>query len=328
MGASEAEWGLDYVVILPTLDEREGLAKTLDELFSVGVPPEKIIVIDGGSRDGTCEEAVKRGVRCILQEGRGKADAVRTAIKVTGAPYLVIMDADYTYPARYVPQLLQLLGRCDEVIGARARTERGAQRAVYRLGNRLLTSLFNLTFGARLTDVLSGMYAVRREALEGLERASRGFGIESEIAAHVASTGGEICEVPIEYRRRVGKKKLRVRHGLLIAVDMLRLALRYNPTFYIFAAAALLTIPGILIASWVAYKWIFLGVKHYVWGIIAVAMTAGGIASATMAVLALYLKRMEIRILRSVKRFIAHPPARNRLTSPEQVAPNQQGSPG
>jgi dolichol-phosphate mannosyltransferase len=293
---------LDYTVVLPTLNEREGLAKTLEELFSVGIPPGKILVVDGGSSDGTCREAEARGVKCIQQDGRGKADAVRTALRKTNTPAVVIMDADYTYPAKYVPQLLEMLQHCDEVIGARAYPERGAQKAIYRLGNSILTTLFNAIFGTRLTDVLSGMYAVRREALEGLEKASRGFGIESEIAAHIASTGGEICEISIEYRRRVGKKKLGVKHGILIALDIIRLAIRYNPTFITFAAAALLTIPGLLVASWVAYRWIFQGVKHYIWGMIAIAMIAGGITSAALAVLALYLKRMEIRILKAVKK--------------------------
>jgi Glycosyltransferases involved in cell wall biogenesis len=63
---------MDYLVIVPTLNEREGLAKTLDELFSVGVPPDKILVVDGGSTDGTCDVARERGVRCIMQEGRGE----------------------------------------------------------------------------------------------------------------------------------------------------------------------------------------------------------------------------------------------------------------
>ena len=102
-----------------------------------------------------------------------------------------------------------------------------------------------------------------------MEFASRGFGIESEIAAHVASTGGTICEVPIRYRRRVGQKKLGLRHGLHIAWDMAALALRYNPAFFLSLAAALLALPGLGIAAWVAYKWVFLGVKHYVWGIIS-----------------------------------------------------------
>lgn len=292
----------DFVVVLPTLNEREGLAKTLDELISAGVPPGRILVVDGGSTDGTCQEAEKRGVRCILQEGRGKADAVRTALKVVDAPAVVIMDADFTYPAARIWDLTSLLDKCDEVIGARLKPEPGAQRRIFKLGNWLLTKFFNLIFDTRLSDVLSGMYAVKTEALEGLEKASWGFGIESEIAAHVASTGGEICEVPIEYRRRVGQKKLGIKHGILIALDMLRLGLRYNPTFFMFLTASLLAIPGFAIAGWVAYRWVVIGVKHYVWGIIGATLASVGTLSAVMALLALYLKRMEIRILKQIRR--------------------------
>ena len=65
---------MDYVVVLPTLNEREGLAKTLEELFAVGVPPGRVLVVDGGSTDGTCDVAKERGVRCVLQEGKGRCD--------------------------------------------------------------------------------------------------------------------------------------------------------------------------------------------------------------------------------------------------------------
>ncbi len=115
---------------------------------------------------------------------------------------------------------------------------------------------------------------------------------------HAASTGGAICEVPIRYRRRVGRKKL----GLHIAWDVAALALRYNPAFFLSLAAALLALPGLGVAAWVAYKWVFLGVKHYVWGIIAFALVAGGVSAGAVAVLTLYFKRMEIRILRALRR--------------------------
>ena len=291
---------MDYVVILPTLNEREGLAKTLDELFAVGVPSERILVVDGGSTDGTCDVARERGIRCILQEGRGKADAIKTALKTVKADVYVVMDADFTYPAEHIKELLAR--DCDEVIGARRHLEPGSQRLLYRFGNWLLTRWFNLLFGTKLSDVLSGMYAVRREAVADMEFSSRGFGIESEIAAHVASTGGTICEVPIKYRRRVGRKKLSAQHGLKIAKDMVLLALRYNPAFLLSLGAALLAVPGLLLGAWVAYKWIFLGVKHYVWGIIAFALVAGGFTAGAVAVLTLYLKRMEIRVLKALRR--------------------------
>ncbi len=79
------------------------------------------------------------------------------------------------------------------------------------------------------------------------------------------------------------------------------MALRYNPAFFL-SLAALLALPGLGIAAWVAYKWVILGVKHYVWGIIAFALVAGGVSAGAVAVLTLYFKRMEIRILRALRR--------------------------
>jgi glycosyltransferase involved in cell wall biosynthesis len=61
---------MDYVVILPTLNEREGLAKTLDELFPVRVPPDEILVVDGGSTDGTCDVARERGSVALCRRGK------------------------------------------------------------------------------------------------------------------------------------------------------------------------------------------------------------------------------------------------------------------
>jgi dolichol-phosphate mannosyltransferase len=92
---------------------------------------------------------------------------------------------------------------------------------------------------------------------------------------------------------------------------MAAVALRYNPAFFLSLAAALLALPGLGIAAWVAYKWIFLGVKHYVWGIIAFALVAGGVSAGAVAVLTLYLKRMEIRILRTLRRQSAGAKRRN-----------------
>lgn len=292
---------MKYVVVIPTLNEREAIGRVIEEVVSQGIPPEQIVVIDGGSTDGTCEEAERRGVRCIPQDGRGKADAVYTAFRRINADVYIFLDGDWTYPAKHIPELLKLAEECDEVIGARREAEPGAQGLIYRVGNWALTKVFNLLFGTRLTDVLSGMYAVKRDAVADADFNTKGFSIEAELAAHVASTGRKICETPITYRKRLGKKKLKPLHGVQIFKDMILLAWRYNPAFLIFTAAALLLIPGLALGAWVAYKWIFLGVKHYVWGLIAFTLTTSGVVSAALAIMALYVKRMEIRMLRAIR---------------------------
>ncbi len=281
--------------IVPALNEAEGIGPTLDELLTVGIPRENIVVVDGGSRDGTPDVAMRRGVSVLRQRGRGKADAVREGLKAVKTPFILVIDADHSYPAKYVPEMLRLAEDegLDEVIGVRPFS---AQPILYRLGNRLLTRFFNALFGARLRDVLSGMYLVRLDVLRGAVFEMSGFSLESELAAHVVSVGGTIGEVNIEYRPRLGKKKLRPWHGLKIALDMLRLSWRYNPTMVMFFAGALLLVPGLVIGGITAYQFYFKHVDHFVNAIMALIVTATGFNSLLLGVQSLFLKRLEIRV--------------------------------
>lgn len=292
----------DLTVIIPTLNEVKAIGKVLEEVLAIGVPRENVIVVDGGSTDGTADVARSYGIIVVRQDGRGKADAVRTGLRYAKTPYVLVMDGDYTYPARYIPQLLDVLERqeCELVIGARALGE-GSQRAILKFGNRLLTLFFDVMFGVKLRDVLSGMYAARLDDLRKVDFEMPGFSIESEIAAHFASLG-KVCEVPIEYRPRLDPKakKLRIHHGFRIALDMLRLTWRYNPAFAIFALGALLLVPGLALGAWVGYNYFFTGINYYVKGIVAIIMTLTGLVFLALAILAIYVRRTEIRIRRYI----------------------------
>jgi len=296
-----------YLVVIPTLNEVKAIGLVLDEVLSLGIPRDSVVVVDGGSADGTREAVALRGVRLVDQEGKGKVGAVKTAARLAnGVDYVVFLDGDYTYPAKYIPKLVEVArsNGYDLVIGARKSAEPGAQSLLYKLGNKVLTKTFNLLFGTRLSDVLSGMYAVRADVLRELGFESRGFGIESEIVAHVVSQGYKVHEVPIEYRRRVDEegKKLGIRHGLHILADMVRMAWRYNPTFFIFFLGSLALVVGLPLGLYVAYHYFFTGVKYYVKGLVAIILTLAGFQSLLLAVLSIYLKRMELRVLRELRR--------------------------
>ena len=289
-------------IVIPTLNEAEAIGRVIEEVLSVGVPRDHILIVDGGSNDGTVEIASKYGVRVIRQRGRGKADAIKTALDYVDTEYMLVMDGDYTYPAKHIPELLRhaRLRNSDEVIGVRSMVH-GSQGLLYRFGNLLLTKVFNILFGANLHDVLSGMYLIRVESLRDAVMEMGGFGVEAEIAAHMVSTGKLVTEVPIEYRRRLGRKKLGVRHGFSIFGDMIRLAARYNPMFLLFLMGALLIIPGLVMGAYVGYWYIFYGIKYYLKGLIAIMLFLIGLQFLGMAVLSLYLKRMEFRLRRAME---------------------------
>ena len=288
-------------IVIPTLNEEEAIGPVIDELKGFGW--NNILVVDGNSDDATRTIAASKGAKVVVQEGRGKADAIKTAVKHVATPYVVIMDGDYTYPAKHIAELLEkAVGEgLDEVIGAR---RRGREHIplVNRFGNWVITKAFNLLFATHLSDVCSGMYLVRTDVLREVRFEAKGFSVEVEIAAHVASTTRRIDEIPIEYRRRIGRPKLGKRHGFTIMLDALKLALRYNPVFLLFSASSLILVPSLALAAWVGYRWLLQGVKHYVWGIIAIVGVGVGFISLLLAIMALYLKRLELRILERLQR--------------------------
>lgn len=290
----------DLTIVIPTLNEAEAIGKVLDEVMSVGIPKENIIVVDGGSADGTIEIAKSKGIRLIMQEGKGKADAIRTAVKHVKTPYILFMDGDYTYPAKYIPELYEKIKQnYDMVIGVRLYVE-NTQPLVYRLGNKILTKFFNILFETGLRDVLSGMYIVKTEILKELMFETKSFGIESEILAHVVGTSRKVAEIFIEYRQRLGKKKLRVKHGFEIFKEIIRLTWRYNPTLLLFILGSFMLIPGLILSGYVIFAMLLYGVKYYVKGLIGVMLTLSGFQSLLLALLSLYLKRFEYRIMRKL----------------------------
>jgi dolichol-phosphate mannosyltransferase len=292
----------DYLVVIPVLNEAEALPHVLRELFENSIPRERVLVVDGGSTDGSREVAESMGFRVIVQRGRGKALAIKTALEESSSDCYVFMDGDYTYPARHVHELLSLLERgYDLVIGARLHCEKGAQSLIYKIGNRLLTLFFRVLFGVKLSDVLSGMYAARSELLREIGFELSGFSVESEIVAHATTLGYRVTETPITYRRRIGEKKLRVRDGFKIALDMVRLTWRYNPVFLIFALGALMLIPGLYLDAFVLYRWLFHGVVHHVRALAGITLSGLGVLCLLLSLLSLYLKRFEIRVLRAVR---------------------------
>jgi len=289
----------DINVIIPTLNEEDGIGPTIDDILNY-VEKDDIIVVDGNSIDNTRNEVEKRGVFVFTQSQKGKANAIKEALMHVKKDYILIIDGDYTYPAKYLIDMHKLIknDEYDEVIGVRNRKN---QNIIYRFGNWFLTKFFDILFGVHLRDVLSGMYLVKRKALEGAIFEMKGFSVESEIAAHISSVGNKIGEVDIEYRERKGRKKLGIRHGLSIAIDMVRLSWRYNPVMVFFLLGSLLMIPGIILGIYTVIDYVYLHIDHFVKAIIALILTATGFQSLMLAVLSTYLRRMEYRIKNYLK---------------------------
>jgi len=210
------------LAIIAALNEEEGIGPTIAELRQYLENP-RVLVVDGHSVDRTVEIAKDLDADVVFQEGEGKGDAVARAIGQIdyGVDYVVLTDADYTYPAEYLPRMISILEENREVgmvCGNRFNSHFHLEgmRNMFYLGNRLLASVHNMFNGINLRDPLTGLRVVRADILKGWAPKSKGFDIEVELNHQVERRGYSIIEIPIPYRPRLGEKKLKLRHGLTI----------------------------------------------------------------------------------------------------------------
>lgn len=210
------------LAVIAALNEEQGIGLTISELRHYLEKP-WILVVDGKSDDRTVEVAKDQYADVICQEGQGKGDAIAEAIKYVSwdVDYVVMTDADHTYPAQYLPQMIEILDKNPEVgmvCGNRFNHHLDviAMKNAFNFGNRLLAFTHNLMNGVKMRDPLTGLRVIRWEALKGWKPKSKGFDIEVELNHHVERRGFGIAEVDISYRPRLGEKKLKLRHGATI----------------------------------------------------------------------------------------------------------------
>lgn len=217
-------------ILLPAKNEESGIEATFEalpvaRLQELGYPVE-VLVADGRSHDRTREVAERFGARVIHQLGTGKGRAVRGALLAAKGDYIVMLDADATYPARAIPAFVAMLDEgYDVVMGSRflGRIEEGAMKPLNRVGNRGLSFLASLLYGRRCTDVCTGMWAFRKETMRGLGLTSTHFEVEAEMFARAARMDLRIAELPITYGCREGVTKLgSVGDGVKIGAALVR----------------------------------------------------------------------------------------------------------
>jgi dolichol-phosphate hexosyltransferase len=280
-------------VVIPVLNEREAIAKVLDDLKGKGF--DNVLVVDGYSEDGTAEIARSKGAVVLQQRGPGKAGALVTAFDAVSTPYLVVMDGDYTYSAADVMRLLPHAAEFDEVIGARTKGRQNIP-GVNRFGNWVISKAFKLLFGEPITDVLSGMYLLRTETAREVQITSTSFDVEVEIAGSIASSG-RITQVPIGYGERLGTQKLRPRDGGRIIGTLFWMAYYCNPLLLFGALVSLCAVPAAGILAWALYEKLALGIWHSGYALLGVMLLLIATQGAVVSLASLLTKRSENRIM-------------------------------
>jgi len=207
---------------IAALNEEEGVGATISELTE-SINLRRVLVIDGHSVDRTVEVAKDHGAEIVFQDGKGKGDALAKAIESMdeNVKYVVITDADFTYPATNVPEMINILEDMPDVgmvCGNRfsKKAEGKAFQSRFSFGNKALAFAHSTLNGVDLQDPLTGLRVIRADILRRWVVKSKGFDVEVELNHQVAKQGFKTVEVPIEYRERLGEKKLKMKHGVTI----------------------------------------------------------------------------------------------------------------
>jgi dolichol-phosphate mannosyltransferase len=290
-------------VLVPTLDEAETVDDVIEDFRDEGY--ENVLVVDGGSTDGTREVARAAGARVVVQSGSGKGQAVREAVrKHVDADYVLMLDGDGTYRAADADALVEplLAGEAEHVIGDRFADMRpGAMTLLNRVGNRLINAAFGVIHGGSFDDILSGYRAFTRESFERMHLTADGFGIETEMAVECAKRGIRTTVVPITYLPRPAGSNTNlhpIRDGGIIILELYRRAKTNNPLFYFGSVGTVATLAGFVVAAYVGVEWITRRVSHEVLAVAAAFAILVGVQLLMFGVLAdliLSLHREQLR---------------------------------
>jgi dolichol-phosphate mannosyltransferase len=255
-------------VLIPTYNEAETIGGVVDRFRAEGF--EQILVIDGGSTDGTQEIARDEGAKVVQQSHSGKGQAVREAVGLIDQPYVLLVDGDSTYRPEEADRLLDplLAGEVDHVIGDRFADMRpGAMTRLNKIGNRIINRAFRFIHGRDMQDILSGYRAFTRRSFERLQLSADRFGIETEMSVECVKHDVTTAVVPITYEPRPEESETNLRpfrDGGNIILRLYQMARTNNPIFYFGSLGVVSAVTGVFLAGFVAYRYFVRGVSHEV----------------------------------------------------------------
>lgn len=206
---------VSVTVLLPTRNEEEAIGATIDAIPRDWCDELEIMIVDGSSTDRTREIALEKGARVHLEPRKGYGRAYRTGFEVAKGDIIVTMDADCTYPAEKVPELVAKLLNddlefitCDRLTLA----EEGSMSGLHGFGNWMLSFNARMLFWYGIKDSQSGMWVFRKRIFENeaMRPTNDGMPLSEEMKINARRCYGrsKAVEVSVPYRTRVGQAEI------------------------------------------------------------------------------------------------------------------------
>jgi glycosyltransferase involved in cell wall biosynthesis len=196
-------------VVIPACDEERAIGLVLS-----AIPKwvDCVVVVDNGSRDRTGEVASAYGVHVVSELSPGYGSACLAGIAaLEPVDIIVFVDGDNSdYPGEMAALVDPILrGEADMTIGSRVlgQAEPGSLSPQQRWGNWLATALIRAIWGVTYSD-LGPFRAITRPALSDLHMRDRTFGWTVEMQIKAAEQGLKVVDVPVRYRKRIGRSKI------------------------------------------------------------------------------------------------------------------------
>lgn len=194
-------------IIIPTLNEEEGIAKVLCSIPEEIRKKSEVIVVDV-STDCTPIIAERLGAKVIKVKERGKGRQMKKGVESSQGKILIFLDGDGNHPPEYIPKLLKELKRADLVLGCQSMKEfeesDKMMRQIFKVYSFFIKPLF-ASIGFKITgDPLTGFRAIRRKDWDRLNLESNEFEIETEMNIKAMEKGFVIKEVAIPHLKRCG----------------------------------------------------------------------------------------------------------------------------
>lgn len=203
-------------LVIPARNEEKNLCEVIERSLPYC---DELLVVDGHSTDRTREIAESYGLRVVLDNKKGKGDAIRVGAEAATHNIVVFMDADCSHDPADVPHLTEPIkqGEADLVIGSRGRggsdeLHGDIEKLLRMVGSDLILIGINLRWKQKLTDSQNGFRAIRKDVICSLNLKENITTIEQEMTMKCLKNGFIVSEVPThEYSRKHGDSTIKLR---------------------------------------------------------------------------------------------------------------------